>query len=231
VNFPGRQNRNISCVEFTGHFSKNRVPPRPSVQFTTGTLNTNVTEWRMCNALRTAAADAAVRYGPAFAVTLMCLSACSFWMIFFTLLISGFQVRPYLAPHKDRINPQFYAMLETGGPFAVAFVLNKLLAPLKLMLTLLVLPHTAPRINTFIADTARPWCQRVCPASVRAWCPCCNISPDANLLDTSPTAASVDSGVSVMPVMRERDADSSGTVIEMHPLLTSHETERNSKGE
>ncbi len=190
----------------------------------------------MCNNLRTAASDAAVRYGPAFAITLVCLSACSFWLIFFTLLCSGFQVRPYLAPYKDRINPQFYSILETGGPFAVAFVLNKLLAPLKLMLTLLVLPHTAPKINAFMADTARPWCQRMCPTSVRAWCACCNSASTEcstiNQHDVSPASAAASADTSIL--MRDRDAGetgSAGTVIEMHPLLTSHENERNSKGE
>ena len=174
--------------------------------------------------LRIAVADAGLRYGPAFAVTLGCLSACTFWLIFISLFISGFQVRPYLLPFKarlDSLSAHFFPALETGGPFAVAFVLNKLLLPIKLAATIFLVPYTAPSINRFLAESLRPWCLRACPNCITSLFSCClgTSDRDGGTQDTLSTTLSL----SDIPGSRAE----ASAVIEMHPLLAATDTEKN----
>ena len=130
----------------------------------------------MCTQLQRARAscvEVSTRYGPAFVITTGCLSVICFWAIFIALSLSGFQIRPYLLPYKnwlDSFNSKLFPILETGGSFAVAFALNRLLSPLRFCASLALVPYTAPRINRFYYQTARPWYVRSCPSALTPAC-------------------------------------------------------------
>jgi hypothetical protein len=75
------------------------------------------------------------------------------------------------SPESARsFNSKLFPILETGGSFAVAFALNRLLSPLRFCASLALVPYTAPRINRFYYQTARPWYVRSCPSALTPAC-------------------------------------------------------------
>jgi hypothetical protein len=144
--------------------------------------------------------EAAAKYGPAFFVTTGVLSFLSFWSIYFFLVSSGFNAHKLLLPYKswlDSFSTRLFPMLEHGGPFAVAFVLNRLVAPFRYLFSIALLPYTAPRINRWIQDSVRPCCMRHCPTFITEWRCCCSSQHSTDddqsiaiIVDTSKTHAS-----------------------------------------
>jgi hypothetical protein len=114
--------------------------------------------------------EIAARYGAAFVLTTMSLSITMFAIIYTCLRLGGFDARSYLLPYKAHLSDRLFAVLETGGPFAVAFALNKLLSPFRLMISVVIVPKTAPFINALLFRI-RPWFVSFCGPVLRV-CPC-----------------------------------------------------------
>lgn len=134
-----------------------------------------------CSRARAYVAEIAARYGAAFVLTTMSLSITMFCIIYACLRLGGFDARSYLLPYKAHISERLFSILETGGPFAVAFALNRLLSPLRLLISVLIVPKTAPHINALlrrIRPVFLPLCApllRVCPCLAN-FCCCCKPS-------------------------------------------------------
>ncbi len=106
----------------------------------------------MCGRLRVLS-DVVLKYGPAYFISMHVLSICCFWVLFFGLRAAGFDLLPFMRDTDvgmwclSFLNDDAIVLLESGGTFAAALLLNRLLTPVRLAVVLVTLPYTATYLN------------------------------------------------------------------------------------
>lgn len=95
------------------------------------------------------------KYGPAYILVSQILSWTNFLFIYVYLRASGIDVSSLTKQYN--VGPQIEVVVEKGGTFALAMVLNRVLSPLRLVICLGILPWLAPMLNPVL----RVWWERV----------------------------------------------------------------------
>ncbi|KAI8588695.1 hypothetical protein HDU89_005083 [Geranomyces variabilis] len=103
----------------------------------------------------TAARTATTRYGPAYLLLSTLLSWSNLLLIYIALRASQTDVRTLVRGRN--LPARVEQAAETGGLFALAVVLNKMLSPLRLLVCILVLGRYAPAINFEIERCRDAW--------------------------------------------------------------------------
>jgi hypothetical protein len=117
----------------------------------------------MCGRIKNFISSIVVKYGPAYFISMHVLSIASFWIIYLTLRASEFDLQPYLRDTDlgkwvvSFLNQDALSLLEQGGTFAAAMLLNRLLTPVRIAVVLLTLPRTAPTLNAAWHRFKRWW--------------------------------------------------------------------------
>lgn len=91
----------------------------------------------------------ATKYGAAWIIVTQTLAWITFFAIYGILYYYDLNVPEYLTKWGYD-SPQLLYVAEKGGLFTVTFALNRLLMPIRLGLSLLILPLIARPINLFI---------------------------------------------------------------------------------
>ncbi len=106
----------------------------------------------MCGRIR-ALGDVVLRYGPAYFISMHVLSIFCFWVLFFGLRAAGFDLLPFMRDTDagrwvlSFLSDDALSLLESGGTFAAALLVNRLLTPVRLAVVLGSLPYTANYLN------------------------------------------------------------------------------------
>lgn len=91
----------------------------------------------------------ATKYGPAWIIVTQALAWITFFAIYGILYYYELDVSKYLIKWGYDY-PQLVYLAEKGGLFTATFLLNRLLMPIRLGLSLLLLPLIFRPINTYI---------------------------------------------------------------------------------
>ncbi|KAJ3155690.1 hypothetical protein HDU86_004159 [Geranomyces michiganensis] len=106
---------------------------------------------RMLAAVRAAT----TRYGPAYLLLSTLLSWSSLLLIYTVLRASRTDIRTLVSGRN--LPARVEQAVETGGLFALAVVLNKMLSPLRLVVCVVLLGRYAPAINAEIERWRAAW--------------------------------------------------------------------------
>ncbi|KAJ3200673.1 hypothetical protein HDU67_001875 [Dinochytrium kinnereticum] len=92
-----------------------------------------------------------IKYGPAWIITVQTLGWISFVAIYCTLAFSGVNVGELARSYK--LNKDLISLADAGGLFALTFGVNRLLAPIRVIIAVFLVPKVAEPINRVV----RPW--------------------------------------------------------------------------
>ena len=90
----------------------------------------------------------AARYGPAWFIAVQTLGWITFFAIYFVLVAYNQDMGSLV--RRVTSNEDIIKLAEAGGTFALAFALNRLLAPLRIVVALALLPRIAEPINKVV---------------------------------------------------------------------------------
>ena len=103
-----------------------------------------------------------LQYGAAWIIVTQGLAWLTFFAIYGILVYAQFDVPALLKSWG--YGPDMISLAEKGGLLALTFTLNRVLMPVRLGVSILLMPWLAPPINTFIA----PYWSRYFPQETSA---------------------------------------------------------------
>ncbi|KAJ3108098.1 hypothetical protein HDU97_002333 [Phlyctochytrium planicorne] len=96
-----------------------------------------------------------LKYGPAWIIIIQTLGWISFGILYAILAFSGVDVG--VLARSYNLSKELIALADTGGLLALTFGINRLFAPVRIFLALLIVPKVADPINKVV----RPWIKMV----------------------------------------------------------------------
>ncbi|KAI9356581.1 hypothetical protein DFJ73DRAFT_823247 [Zopfochytrium polystomum] len=96
-----------------------------------------------------------VKYGPAWIVTVQTLGWITFFIIYIVLATVSIDLGT--VARKWTTNADYIALADAGGTAALAFALNRLLSPLRIVIALAVVPRIADPVNALLRPMWAKW--------------------------------------------------------------------------